>query len=192
MSRYRQVQKIRERSDLLTRSAYSGLHLSLGLTTVSAFYKDIELATHKLYFSRHDRVVTDANHENMSVFIVLGGALPLEDFRFAILTLLALWLSEDAFCLLRPPPRNFLIFCGDRMSRVCSGLAAISLMIFPSVRIASRPRNLAPLNSKGRTFLHSPRRKLYHVRAVRMARRNRRGLFHALLHHPRLTYIILS
>ena len=69
--------------------------------------ENIELATHKLYFSRHDRVVTDANNENMSLFVVLGGALPLEDFRFAILTLLALWLREDALSLLRPPPRNF-------------------------------------------------------------------------------------
>jgi len=43
----------------------------------------------------------------ISLCIVLGGALLLEDFRFAILTLLALWLWEDAFFLLRPPPRNF-------------------------------------------------------------------------------------
>jgi len=129
--------------------------------------ENIELATHKLYFSRHDRVVTDANNENMSLFVVLGGALPLEDFRFAILTLLALWLREDALFLLRPPPRNFLIIfcvvsvtCFDRMSSVCPGLAAISVMIFPPVRNASRPRDLAPLHSTGRTVLQSPRRKL--------------------------------
>ena len=124
--------------------------------------EDIELATHKLYFSRHD-----AKHENKSLFIVLGGAMRLEDFRFAILTLLALWLWEDALFLLRRPPRNFLIIfcvvsvaCFDRMSPVCPGLAAISVMIFPPVRIASRPRDLAPLHSTGRTVLHSPRRKL--------------------------------
>ena len=40
--------------------------------------------------------MTDANHENMSLFIVLGGALRLEDFCFAILTLLALWLWDVA------------------------------------------------------------------------------------------------
>jgi hypothetical protein len=123
--------------------------------------QDIELATHKLYFSRHDRVMTDANHKNNSLFIVSGGALRLEDFRFAILTLLASWLWEDAFFLFRPPPRNFLIiFCGVRMSRVCLGLAPISDMIFPPVRIASRPRNLAPLHSTGRTVYHSKWRKL--------------------------------
>ena len=97
----------------------------------------------------------------MSLFIVSGRAVPLEDFRFAILTLLALWLWEDALFLLRPPPRNFLIiFCVDRMSSACPGLAAISVMIFPLVRKASRPRDLAPLHSTGCTVLHRPRRKL--------------------------------
>ena len=47
----------------------------------------------------------------MSLFMVLGGDLRL-DFRFVILTLLALWLWEDALFLLRPHPRNLLIiFC---------------------------------------------------------------------------------
>jgi hypothetical protein len=39
-------------------------------------------------------------------------------------------------------------------------LAAISVMIFPLVRKASRSRDLAPLHSTGCTVLHSPRRKL--------------------------------
>jgi len=43
--------------------------------------EDIELATHKLYFSRHDRVVTDANHENMSFYSLGGGlAFTFRDF----------------------------------------------------------------------------------------------------------------
>jgi len=103
----------------------------------------------------------------ISLFIILGGALRLKDLCFAILTLLALWLWEDALFLLRLPPRNFLIIfyavsvaCFDRMSLVCPGLAAISVMIFLPVRIASRPRDLAPIHSTGRTDLHSPRRKL--------------------------------
>ena len=64
--------------------------------------EDIELATHKIYFSRYDWVVTDANHENMYLFIVLEGALRLEDLCFDILTLLALWLWEDALFIYVP------------------------------------------------------------------------------------------
>jgi len=129
----------------------------------------IELGSYKLDVSKHDRVATDANHENMSLFIVL------EVLRFVILALLTfslrgLW--EDALFLLRaplPPPRKFLIIfcvdsdtCFDRMSRtpICAGLSAISVMIFPPVRNASRPRYLIPLQSTGRTVLHRPWRKL--------------------------------
>ena len=64
-------------------------------------------------------VVTDANHENMSLFIVLEeeGALRFlddDDFRFVILALLALrclrgGLREAALFLLRLLPCNVLI-----------------------------------------------------------------------------------
>jgi len=76
-------------------------------------------------------VVTDANHENISLFIVLGALRFLndddDDFPFVILALLALrcvrdGLREAALFLLRLPPRNFLIIlcvvsvaCWDRM-----------------------------------------------------------------------------
>ena len=60
--------------------------------------ENIEFGTHKLNVSRHNRVVTDANHENMSLFIVLEEAL-----LFVILALLAFCLRglrEDALFLL--------------------------------------------------------------------------------------------
>jgi hypothetical protein len=71
--------------------------------------ENIELGSYKLNVSRHDRVATDANHENMSLFIVLEDE---EDFRFVILALLAFCLCglwEDFLFLLRtpPPPRIF-------------------------------------------------------------------------------------
>jgi len=71
--------------------------------------ENIELTSYKLYVSGHDRVVTDANHENMPVFVVLEGALRLEeeDLRFVILAVFAVCLREDAIFLLRPSPRNF-------------------------------------------------------------------------------------
>ena len=110
----------------------------------------------------------------MSLFIVLEGALRLEDFRFVILALLTLCLrcggglGEDGLFRLRlPAPRNFLIIfcvvsitCSDRMSSICPGLAAISVMTFAPVRKASRPTDLALLHRTGRTFLHSPLGKL--------------------------------
>jgi len=118
-------------------------------------------------------VEIDANHENMSLFIVLGALRFLEeddDFGFVILALLAFrclrgGLREAA--LLRLPPRNFLIIlcvvsvaCWDSMWPVCEGMSVISVMIFPPVRNALRPRDVALLHSTGRTVLHSPRRKL--------------------------------
>jgi len=84
--------------------------------------------------------------------MVLEKALRLEeDLRFVILALLALCLRglrEDALFLLRSPTRNFLIIfrvnsdtCFAKMSPVCKGLSAISVMIFPPMRNASRPKN---------------------------------------------------
>jgi len=66
--------------------------------------ENIELTRYKLDVSRHDRVATDANHENMSLFLVLEEALRLEEkgFHFVILALLALCLRglrEDALFL---------------------------------------------------------------------------------------------
>jgi len=55
--------------------------------------ENIELGRYKLYVSRHDRVVTVANHENMSLFIVLEGALRSEE-KFFYLS----WPSAHAVC----------------------------------------------------------------------------------------------
>jgi len=74
--------------------------------------ENIELCSNKLDVSRYDWVATDANHEIMSVFIVLEEVMRLveEDFRFVVLALLAFYLrclGEDVVFLLRaPPPRN--------------------------------------------------------------------------------------
>jgi hypothetical protein len=81
--------------------------------------ENIELGSDKLNVSRHGRVVTDTNHENMSLFIVLD-VLRLEEkyfrFRLGFVTraLFAVCLRggrrrrENALFLLRPPsPRNF-------------------------------------------------------------------------------------
>ena len=133
--------------------------------------EDIELATHKLYFSRHDRVVANANHENVSSYSLGGGlAFTFRDFISGLVLALLLLRRFAGRCpLLRepPPPRNFLIIfcvvsvtCFDRMSPVCPGLAAISVMTFAPVRKASRPTDLALLHSTGRTVLYSSRRKL--------------------------------
>jgi len=142
--------------------------------------EDIELATHKFYFSTHDRVVTDANHENMSFFIVLEEAM-----RLAFLALCLRCddgFREDALFLLREtPPRNFLIiFCVvsvtffDKMSPVCPQLAAISVMTFVPLRKASRPTDLALLHSIRRTSsIALGENCLYHVHAVRIVGRNR-------------------
>jgi len=78
--------------------------------------EDIELATHKLYFSRHDRVVADANHENVSSYSLGGGlAFTFRDFISGLVLALLLLRRFAGRCpLLRepPPPRNFLIiFC---------------------------------------------------------------------------------
>ena len=175
MFRYRQEPKIRDRSDLPWRSAYSGPHGCLGLPTVSAFFTKISNSL-LINFTSSDMiaVVTDANHENMFLFIVLWGLRFLEeddddDFRFVMLALLALrclrgGLREPALFLLRLPPRNFLIIlcvvsvaCWDSMWPVCEGLSAISVMIFPPVLNALRSRDLVLLHSTGRTVLHSPR-----------------------------------
>jgi len=137
----------------------------------------------------------------MSLFIVLEGALRLEeDFRFAILGLglmLARFAGRCSLSLATTTTAQFFIIfcvvsvaCFDRMSPVCPGLAVISVIIFPPVRNVSRARDLTLLHSMGRTSsIARGENYRYHVRAVRMAGRNRWYLcqsYHAFLRFPSL------
>ena len=156
MFRYRQVPKILDRFDLTWRSAYGEPHSLSWIADCVGFCTKISNSL-LINSTSSDMIalVTDANYENMSLFIVLGALRFLDSddgFRFVILPLLALrclrgGLREAALFLLRLRPRNFFIIscvfsvaCWDSMWPVCEGLSAISVMIFPPLRNALLPR----------------------------------------------------